>query len=97
MMPDCTGLPPGELMRITTARALASSKARLSPATTTSALASVSAAISPRSSTRAVCGPPGAVLAPPWLSEASTTKISSSSQAMRKKMRQRRSLRRSRK
>jgi hypothetical protein len=48
MMPACTGLPPGELMRSTTACAPSSSKAR-SAATMSSALASVSAEISPAS------------------------------------------------
>ena len=61
MMPACTGLPPGELMRSTTACAPASSNALFSAATRFSALASASAAISPRTSISAVCGPLGAV------------------------------------
>ena len=60
-MPLCTGLPPGELMRSTTACAPASSKALRSAETSSSALASLSAAISPRTSTSAVCGVLGAV------------------------------------
>ena len=55
-MPLCTGLPPGELMRNTTACAPLSSKADLSALTSASAFASASAAISPRTSMSAVCG-----------------------------------------
>ena len=62
-MPACTGLPPGELMRSTTASEPWSSNAAFSAALISSALASVSGAISPRTSTSAVCGP---VVAPPW-------------------------------
>ena len=58
-MPACTGLPPGELMRITTACAPSSSKAFFSAATRFSALASEPASISPRTSISAVCGPVG--------------------------------------
>jgi hypothetical protein len=42
MIPACTGLPPGELMRNTTACALASSKAVFKALTRFSALASAS-------------------------------------------------------
>ena len=56
MMPACTGLPPGELISITTAREPESSKALRMAATTNSALASAPEAISPLSSTTAVWG-----------------------------------------
>ncbi len=59
MMPACTGLPPGELMRSTMALALSSSNAALMPGNRFSALASAFAAISPRTSISAVCGPVG--------------------------------------
>jgi hypothetical protein len=55
-MPLCTGLPPGELMRSTTACAPLSSKADLMAETSTSALASPSASMTPRTSTSAVWG-----------------------------------------
>jgi len=61
-MPACTGLPPGELMRSTTAWAPTSSKASFRPDSSTSALDSPPEAISPRSSTSAVCGPVGVLL-----------------------------------
>ncbi len=95
-MPACTGLPPGELMRSTTACAPVSSKALVSAATRFSALASDSLSISPRISTSAVCGPDGAVIAMRCdISPQATAKASASHTSL-KKMRQRRSLRRSR-
>ncbi len=63
MRPACTGLPPGELMRSTTACEPASSKALRKPEITFSALDSPSTAISPRISISAVCGPLGAPVA----------------------------------
>jgi len=90
MMPACTGLPPGELISSTTACEPSSSKALRMAATTNSALASAPEAISPLMSTTAVCGV--LLLAPveAWRMAPKTSAATSSSQAKRKKIFQRR-------
>jgi hypothetical protein len=96
MMPLCTGLPPGEFMRITTAVALGSSNAVLRALIKCSALASPSALISPRTSIKAVCGPLGAPVT--WLRVDSSDHAMSAKNANHaslKNARQRRSVRRS--
>ena len=55
MMPACTGLPPGLLMRRTTPAVLVSSKAARSAVITVSAETSPCASITPFMSTSAVC------------------------------------------
>jgi hypothetical protein len=96
-MPACTGLPPGELMRITTATAFFSSNALRSADTMFSALASPSDAISPRISTSAVCGPLGVEALPRCADTApQITARASRNHARRPARRQRRSVRRSR-
>src|SRR5471032_3117963 len=96
-MPACTGLPPGELMRITTATAVFSSNALRSAETMFSALASPSDVISPRISTSAVCGPFGVLVLPRCAdTRPQTTATANRNQARRLNRRQRRSLRRSR-
>src|SRR3972149_4781618 len=58
MMPDCTGLPPGELMRRITPCVLLSLKALCSAEVMRSAFASPRGSMTPTMSTSAVCLPP---------------------------------------
>ena len=70
MLCDCTGLPPGELIRSTTPCVFLSLNAACSAVVTFSALASVPGAMTPLISTSAVCLPP--FESPPFQSIAST-------------------------
>src|SRR5215207_8479751 len=90
MMPACTGLPPGELIRSTTPLAPSSSKAVFMAATTNSALASAPLAISPLISTTAVCAVVLAVAGEPRETTSQTRKMKKASQLRRTKVFQRR-------
>ena len=92
-MPACTGLPPGESISSTTAWVPSSSKALRIEEITCSALASVSDAISPLISTTAVCGLETSAGAAPRSQPAQTRPSSTTSQAMRMPLRQRRATR----
>ena len=90
MMPACTGLPPGELMSNTTAKAPVSSNALRMEDTTNSALASPSEAISPLISTNAVWGVEPPFVERPKSNPMTTTKAIKAIQLKRAHKRERR-------
>src|SRR4029079_16989951 len=94
MVCACTGLPPGELQRTTTACVFLSLKAACSEAVTRSALASVLGAMTPLTSTMAVCFLPLLISARPLQSTAMTRmKVRYAKVSSLKKMPQRRARR----